>query len=333
MRRDEPAVSARAAPSRIAAGRGGRGVALGAAAAGLVAAGGLLVISAGWSAATSTGAWAKAARESHVFLVAAGITGACAAALAVLCGALCVAGRQGRDVLAARNPLSERGSATFEFALVLPIALMVVLIMVQSSLVMGGSLCVHHAAFCAARSAIVQVPRDLSADEPANVVADEGSSQKLRLIKQAAVWAVLPISCAHPDGPVAASADLENALEAVFAATAGGTPAWVRRDLAHKLGYAQRHTWIALEVATPPVAGGAPAPAGNGPFRKDDDLRVLVRHDFYLSVPYAARVFSQVAGDGMTLEFGRGLYALTMRSDCTLTNEGEQDFVDVERFP
>ena len=35
-----------------------------------------------------------------------------------------------------------------------------------------------------------------------------------RLIKQAAVWAVLPISCAHPDGPVASSADLETALDA-----------------------------------------------------------------------------------------------------------------------
>jgi hypothetical protein len=74
----------------------------------------------------------------------------------------------------------------------------------------------------------------------------------------------------------------------------------------------------------------APIP---GAYAPGDYVRVRVRHDFYLSVPYAALLFSKLAGDGMQLDFGQGNYALIMRADCTLTNEGDQDFVDVERFP
>jgi hypothetical protein len=242
---------------------------------------------------------------------------------------------QGRDALATVDA-AEEGAATLEFALVLPIALMIVLVMIQASLLMGGNLCTHYAAFCAARSAIVNVPRNF-ADEPPNIVGDAASSSKVRRIQMAAVWAVMPVSCTQKDGPSVNASNLQDALSAVFAGGAGGAPGWINQDMGRRLAYAQDHTTVEMDPPTgqaPPGAGPInPLPPKNGAYAPGEDLRIRVKHDFYLSVPYAARIFSQVTGDGMQLDFGQGQYALTIRADCTLTNEGEQDFVDVENFP
>jgi hypothetical protein len=347
---------------------GPRVVAAGAAVLAASLAAGLLLLSGGWAVAASPrGAWVKAACRSPLFLVCGLVTAGCVAGLALLCGAMWAAGASAR---AQRGPTKQReeaeethgrdahathgqdahathgqdahaagqdGSAILEFTMVLPIALMVVMIMIQSSLLMGGNLCVNYAAFCAARSAIVNVPRDLPPAEPLNVVGDEASSAKLQRIKLAAVWALLPVSSTNPDGPTVSSASLESALDAAFAGSAGGAPPWVHHELGRRMAYAQEHTFVTLDAPpppAPPVAGGAPVAAPiPGAYAPGDDVRVRVRHDFYLSVPYAALLFSKLAGDGMQLDFGQGNYALIMRADCTLTNEGDQDFVDVERFP
>jgi hypothetical protein len=275
---------------------------------------------------------------SRLFLFSAAVAALCVVALGVLCGALWAAGasaRQkhgqdahathGQDAHAAHGQdarAREDGSATLEFALILPIALMFVLVMTQSSLVMGGNLCANYSAFCAARTAIVVVPRDFGVEEPRNVVGDPGSSSKLRRIHLAAVWAVLPVSCTHPDGPSVNPGTLQSGLEAAFSASGVPTPPWVGADLGRRLAWAQEHTTVEL----------AP-PANRVSYEANEDLRVSVRHDFYLSVPYASKVFSMIAGEGMEVGSPPGQYALTMRSSCRLTNEGEQDFVDVEQFP
>jgi hypothetical protein len=297
-----------------------------AAGAALLACAAALFVCGGGASALVGGIGVREALRDRLFLACAGVGAVSALGLAILCGAMWAAGGGRRG---GGNPrgraASEEGTATLEFAAILPIALMFALAMTQSSLLMGGNLCVKYAAFCAARTAIITVPRDFGVDEPRNVVAgtaDEGG--KMYRVKQSAVWAVLPFSCAHPDAPSLDAGSLRTALLSALAALGCGAPAWMRGEgLDRRLGYADAYTEVVLD---PPANGASSyAPA--------EDLRVNVRHDFYLSVPYAARVFSRVAGDGLSLDFGAGHYAIRMRSACRLTNEGEQDFVDVESFP
>jgi hypothetical protein len=215
------------------------------------------------------------------------------------------------------------GTATVEFALALPIALGLGLVMVQSALLMVGNLCVHYAAFCAARSAIVQVPLDRSPDEGPNVVADDPGSAKRRRMADAAAWAALPVSTSHPDAPDGDAFALVGGLDEFFARYGRPTPAWAGRRLGRRMRYAQDHTRVTM---LPPAGGVAYGPA--------EDLSVFIEHTFHLSVPYASRLFELLSGgDGVELAFGRGQYGTQIRARCTLTNEGVQDYVDIEPFP
>jgi hypothetical protein len=392
---------------------GARAVTVGVAVVAISAAAGLLLLEGGRAIGSLGGARLKAVTSDPLFVTCGLITLACAAGLAILCGAMWAAGASarnsrnswhghpahasqgrpapgfigrtpkeegteekeeavhgqdahathGRDARATHGRdghATEEGAATLEFALVLPVALMIVLIMIQSSLLMGGNLCTHYAAFCAARSAIVNVPRNFQEEGP-NIVGDAASSSKLRRIQMAAIWAVMPVSCTQQDGPTVNASNLEDALAAVFDGQAGGVPGWIRKDIGRRLAYAQDHTTVTLEPPSgkaPPGGGNGIAPpawgdpgatdppsvaigrpyypsamSGSNAYAPGEDLRIHVKHDFYLSVPYAARVFSKVVGDGMQLDFGQGQFALTIYADCTLTNEGEQDFVEMEKFP
>jgi len=272
----------------------------------------------GWSLLhASGGRWKLGALGSRLFVTCGLITAGCVLGLAVLGTALWLAGASRR----ARRD-GEEGTAIIEFALVLPIALMLVLIMTQSSLLMGGNLCVNYAAFCAARSAVVSVPLDFGEDEPRNVVSDMVSSAKLRRMDLAAAWALLPVGCSNPRAPSQDVSLLQSGLERFFGSAGIDTPHWLYSNLGQRLRYAEDYTQMEL---APPANGTEYAP--------NEDLRVNLRHDFYLSVPYAAYIFSQLARDGVRLGFGASEYATVIRATCTLTNEGAQDYVDVEQFP
>lgn len=210
-----------------------------------------------------------------------------------------------------------------EFALALPIALALTLLMIQSSLLMVGNLCVHYSAFCAARTAIVQVPADDSPDEQPNQVAGWASSQKLQRIRRAAVWAVMPVSSSHPDAPAGDDSVLSGSLARFFGQYGQDVPRWVENNLGRRWQYAMDHTRVAL----------AP-PLNEVTYREHEDLRVTVEHTFYLSVPYAARLLAAMdADDGVELDFGSGQYGTVIRATCTLPNEGVHDYIDVEPFP
>jgi hypothetical protein len=113
------------------------------------------------------GHWLLTALASRLFLVCGAVLVASLAVLLVLSYALWKIGSSLR-----RRVQPQGGAAIVEFAMVLPILLLLVLLMGQSALLMTGNLCVHYAAFCAARSAIVQVPLALNDTEPRNVLAD-----------------------------------------------------------------------------------------------------------------------------------------------------------------
>src|SRR5687767_6764145 len=94
-----------------------------------------------------------------------------------------------------RARLDDAGTAALEFAVAFPFFLMAVLMTVQSALLLNAYVVVDYAAFCAARSAAVWVPTDLSGEAAyALGGTDATTSEKLRRVHTAAVLAVLPIS-------------------------------------------------------------------------------------------------------------------------------------------
>jgi hypothetical protein len=255
----------------------------------------------------------------------------CAAAATALAAFMAVGGR----IAAASNPHrgrppGEGGQVLLEFVMVLPIALMLALTMAQAALLMAGHVCVHYAAYCAARAAIVQIPADLSppglCDEPGfegpNRLFGPDASAKRRPIAAAAQWAVLPVSCGHRDAPADADESLPNALESYFLRYGQQPPGWVQ-SLARRGRYAAEHTRVEIE---PPESGGTYGPG--------EAIRVAVEHDFYLSVPYAGRMFALFSGrDARELTFAEGAWATVMRAEAQLMNAGRRDIIDVDTFP
>jgi hypothetical protein len=215
------------------------------------------------------------------------------------------------------------GAAIVEFALVLPIMLMIVLVMVQSSMLMGGNLCVHYAAYCACRSAVVQIPADLSdrGGEGANRLAPPAGSLKHLRAKRAAVYALLPVACGNRSLASADDRGLTDGLADFFQSQGVETPGWVDGRIARKIGYADDYTSVEIDP-----------PADNEQYRADEEIKVTVDHTLYLSVPYGAWLFATLDDDGAELSFGDGEYGMVIRATCFMRNEGTQDYVDVERF-
>jgi len=229
------------------------------------------------------------------------------------------------------------GNILVEFAMLLPIILMFGLLMLQSSLLMGGYMTVHYASYCAARSAIVYVPIDYTrdpyeGDEERNVVfgvdptgesmSDPGAGDKIRAIKDAAVWAVVPVSASDYQGDSGKASYLESGLQDMYNAYGKDEPNWVRNWLASKCGYAEDNTWVKLHP---------PTDIDSEIYGEHEDLHVTVRHNLYLSVPYAGAILATMDPDGV--ELGNGRYAIAVEVSCTLTNEGAVDQIDIEEFP
>ena len=262
--------------------------------------------------------WLLAALTSRLSICCGLVLAASALALAAMLAVLWSAGAAQR----ARRTRSQDGAAILEFALALPIALMLVLIMIQASLLMGGNLCVHYSAYCATRSAIVQIPRYAGPDEPTNVMDSPEWSGKYLKIRSAAIWALLPISRGSIDLAEADDSGLIDGLRDLFGSYGSQPPAWVDERLARKLTYAERYT--EMEVAPP----AEPRSLGD-PYGEDEDIRVQVRHTFYLSVPYAGRIFAALDGDD-GVELGDGEYGTVISASCRLTNEGVHDTIEEE---
>jgi hypothetical protein len=288
----------------------GLGAALGAAAAAAGACG-LIYLSQPGSA------WLLRALTSPLSITCAAILVFCGALAAAIVTVLWRAGAPHRG-----RARGEHGEAIIEFALAMPLLLGLALVMAQTSLVMVGNVCVHYSAFCAARAAVVTVPKNLSQNEPRNVVVDDSSSGKMHQIKMAAVWALMPVSCGSEDVSISLGGTLSGGLADFFSLQGAEEPAWVDDRLARKLSYAADLTRVALS----PPAQDKPS------YQEHENLFVRVEHTFYLAVPYAARLFAAFPG-GTELSFGEGEYGTVIAASSVLPNEGVQDYVDVEQFP
>jgi len=271
---------------------------------------------AGWFIAPAGGSWFLRAVTSRLFLFCGLIALLCAAGLAAIGRMLWAIGARARP---ARR--GEQGAAILEFVLVLPFALMLILIMVQSMLLMTGNLCVHYSAYCAARSAIVAIPDDLSPAEPPNELGPPDASGKIRRIHLAAVWALMPVSCGSRDIAEAEVGELTDGLDRFFSSYGKETPPWVHAYLGRKMRYADENTLVEIEP-----------PEEDETYAHNEDIGVKVTHTFYMSVPYANKLFSYASG-GVELDFAAGEYGMVMRATSYLTNEGVRDWVEIEKFP
>ncbi|MGB2820190.1 MAG: hypothetical protein WBF17_04360 [Phycisphaerae bacterium] len=282
------------------------------------------VLAGAWALLHVTGGhyeWLLRAVTSRLFVFCAALLTVCGSIFAAMAAVLWQAGRPGR----ARRRAQE-GAAIIEFALALPFMLLLSLLMAQTSLVMAGNVCVHYSAFCAARAAIVTIPRDYGVNEPRNYLKDNtDASGKLQRLKMAAAWAVMPVSCGSKD--IAPAGDsLPNGLLRFFSVQGLDPPKWVDERLARKLGYAIDHTEVSI---LPPEVD---EDDDDEFYDEHEDLRVTVRHTLYLAIPMAAKLFATFPG-GVELNFGEGEYGTVIGASCSLPNEGVQDYVDIEKFP
>jgi len=283
-----------------------------------------------WPLAAAVGPryhWLAQAATSRLFLSCAALLVVCAAGLAVIAAVLWRVGRPYRT--AGRG---EQGVAILEFAMAFPFLLWLSLLMAQASLVMVGNVCVHYAAFCATRTAIVVIPQDYGQAEPRNLIlaGDDMTAKKYR-VKLSAVTALAPVSC-DSDEIMPAGADGDayvNGVTRFLSLQDLDKPTWADERLSRKLAYAADHTEVTIDPPRPREAGDVK----DGYFQDNEDVRVTVRHTFYLSVPTAAKFFRYVVPGGVDLEFGDGEYGTVMTASYAMPNEGVQDYVDIETFP
>lgn len=286
---------------------------------------------AGWPAVvevTPRSHWLVQAMASRLFVTCAIVLIVGGLAMAFIGAFLWQAGRPYRT--AGRG---QSGVAIIEFALAIPFLLIIGLIMAQASLLMAGNVCVHYAAFCAARSAIVVIPREYASGEERNLlIPNDADTSKMYRIKLAAVTALAPVSCGSEEiSPAGAGGDAYvEGVKRFLSFHSITKPEWVDERLSRKLAYAAEYTDVGV---SPPEPRTDPAEADeDGYFDDNEDVHVYISHTFYMSVPTGAKVFSLFPG-GVDLPFGTNEFGMEIKASCTLPNEGVQDYVDVEEFP
>lgn len=213
------------------------------------------------------------------------------------------------------------GVATIEFALLVPILLFIILTLAQTTMLMGGNIFVHYAAFAAARTAIVQIPADY-ADEPANTYLGSPGTAKRQAIFCSAVFALLPVSGSTPggnsgDAPPVSTDALTQAMTQFYTAYGQTPPPWIAKLLPNRLAYAAANTTLA--VLTPVVDGNTVSfNELTGVVNPADPITVRVTHNLNLGVPYVNRIFAD-GSNGGTQRY------TTLTADSTLSNQGITD--------
>jgi hypothetical protein len=295
------------------------------------------VVARAWAGGSVGAGWLAGAVMSRTFIAAAAAAVLSAAALSLTVCVLWQVGAEQRARRAAKPGRSgERGSAVLEFTLALPTALVLSLVMAQSSLLMAGNLCVQYSAVAAARTAIVQIPLDLSDGEPANVIDGRALAGKGERVRRAAIWCVMPFSSGAGSGPGdPLGDDLARDMRDFFDEQGASWPWWLGpshggRYLGRKLAYADDYTDVTVlqrigSAFDPPEYAEPRWPCE---YQSHEEVRVRVEHVFYLAVPYVARVFAAV-GEGRDTDAGRGLL---LTAAASATNEGQADYIPVEVF-
>ncbi len=223
-----------------------------------------------------------------------------------------------------------RAVATIEFTLVLPVLLFMILLLTQTTLLMGGNMFVHYAAFAATRSAIAYIPQDTEtatelpvggSGDPANVFTASSGQSKYDAILQSAYLALAPVA-GRSSSEQATSTAITTGLDRLFSGMGKTTPNWVDELIAERVNYASANTMI--EVLIPVVIDEQTIdyikiPEGSVyTFSPRDPVTVNVIHRFNLSTPWVNRIYADES-------HGERMYYREVYAGYTLTNEGLRD--------
>jgi hypothetical protein len=213
----------------------------------------------------------------------------------------------------------ESGSSAVEFVLVLPPLVALLLMILQISLVVQAKFVVNYAAFCAARSAIVIIPDDISS-EPRNQLANPNASEKVVIIHHAAA---LPLTAVSPwpgwnvpTGSLSFS-DFNDAahLGLLLPFTVGSPPMLERVIVRAPYAYDQENTNVKVLTAQG---------AESGSFKDHDFVTVKVTYRYYLAVPFAKQLFGTAYSGHPFLGFLFGTaYYYPIVEQYTLPMDGE----------
>jgi hypothetical protein len=229
----------------------------------------------------------------------------------------------------------QQGTAVLEFALLFPVAMAIVLLMVQTSMMMTANLYVHYAAYAAARSAVVLVPLDeplpdghvcyayyYDYDSNSRVCQQVAECERNRLnawkesrIRQAAVLALVPAAGSPQQMTISGdSQGLQSGLAALFGRYGEIPPVWLGEKLALKYEYANRYTDVEIDD---PVLDA---------FASREDVTVTVTHRCFIGIPFVRAAFGGEPLPGMP-----GQYASEVKATYTLINQGSFDNVLIEK--
>jgi len=209
-----------------------------------------------------------------------------------------------------RSRRGESGTATIEFALVLPILLFIALALIQTMLVMGGNLYVFYSAYAATRSAIVQIPADYGSGEDPNFYSQGG--RKHQYIRRAAVMALVPVSASDGDAG-GGGVNLASGIQSFYSAYGRTAPPWVDK-LDARYAYADANTEVFVRRTLVQGDDVAWEDVTSGDFEPKEPISVRVDHRLNLPIQYVAGIFS----DGET----GGRRYMEISAQYTLTNEG-----------
>jgi hypothetical protein len=259
----------------------------------------------------------------------------------------------------ATNFLHDQNAAVaMAFALLLPIAIVIIFTIIQAALMFNANMVVNYAAYAATRTAIVWVPKPLG-EEGQNLIMnpdypDGEDSVKLQFIRRAAVLALIPISSKLPASPSESSPNglpADEVLNQTRQALGRGdapSPGWLRR-VQDQYAYADYYSVTTLEQPGHWRDGnphndcpyGRRRTTGSWIFDQwsgwseetepfcpyferrwdyapTEALEITVDYQYELTIPYAKRVLGQL----FTRTDGSRGYYVPIRADCSMTNEG-----------
>lgn len=269
----------------------------------------------------ATNAWA-AAWGGPLMWGLAGVMGGCVVVLILATRAVWVTGRgDGRGRALARGS----GTATVEFALVAPVAMFVLLLLCQITMLMVGNIFVNYAASAATRAATLVMADDRRGEGPNEFAAGaRDADSKHQTIHRTAAFALAPISGVRGTGSGnAVVSDYVAAIGAHYEAYGQPVPQWVETRLAGRLSYALEATEIMLMRTVvdgstdPPHVDFTPLDEGFlHAFDAREPITVRITHEYHLGVPYINRLLARVASDDDSEP------TWTIRARSTLTNMG-----------
>jgi len=256
-------------------------------------------------------------------------------ALALYGGRLMSVMAQARRAQSRRRPEfaagGQSGASAVEMTMLLPLLLALLLTILQVALIVQAKFVVNYAAFCAARSAVVVIP---SKTQGAGGVEERNrinlqSGGKTTMIRRAAALPCVAISPAWSTGIMLATlatqkpevaAPMEE-LASLFPASRDGVN--ISQQLVARAHYAFNPENTRVEVF-------GERGEQSGSFSDQELVRVRVTFRYYLTVPFANRLFgTSYYGKKFFYGFGllndSGLYA-PITEEYTLVNEGEPPF-------